>query len=253
MEIKIEKTRFLMFLDSILALAPECRVWLNEDGIEVRTTDTGNIAMVNAKIPASAFYGYEKLSDPIGLDLKKLKTACAFMMNGELMFAWDKKGKGKIHITDGGRYDYEYLPLDPNTIRKDPNPPEMFLPSSIIIDGKEFQESIAAMSKIGDKVKLCLDDKVFTMKTPGDTDSLTGEIPCEVVAPIKKRVSSIISLDYLQDVGKIIGKAEGVTVSFATDHPIRIVCTVDQIALEYLIAPRIEDDEETEPEKTEST
>jgi proliferating cell nuclear antigen len=251
MEIKIEKTRFLMFLDSILAIAPECRMWLNEDGIEVRTTDTGNIAMVNAKIPTSAFYGYEKSSDPIGLDLKKLKTACAFMMNGELMFTWGKKGK--IHITDGGRYDYEYLPLDPNTIRKDPNPPEMFLPSSIIIDGKEFQESIAAMSKIGDKIKLCLEDKIFTMKTPGDTDSLTGEIPCEVVAPVKKRASSTFSLDYLQDVGKVLGKAEGVTVSFATDHPIKIACTVDQIALEYLIAPRIEDDAETETEDKKET
>jgi len=251
MEIKIEKTRFLMFLDSILAIAPECRVWLNEDGIEVRTVDTANVAMVSAKIPSSAFYGYEKSSDPIGLDLKKLKTACAFMMDGELMIKQDHKGK--IHITDGGRYDYEYLPLDPNTIRKDPNPPEIFLPAAVIIDGKEFQESIAAMCQIGDKIKLCLKDKTFSMRTEGDTDTLTGETPCEVVVPVKKSVLSIYSADYLRDVGKIVGKAEGITVCFSTDHPIRIVCTVDQIALEYLIAPRIEDDAETEPEKTEST
>lgn len=235
---KIEKIRFLVFCEAVLAIAPECRVWLKKDGIEVRAVDAANVAMISAKMPKSAFGEYKEETAVLGLDLPKLKTAAGFMKTGILEIEQDKNG-GKLRIMDG-KTKYSNALLDVNTIRKDPNPPNINLPAVVTINAKDLQESISAMSKIGDKIRFSLQGKTLTMTTEGDTDLLVKEIEGEVVKSIPAPVASMFSSDYLKEISRVIRDADTVTVGMNTDHPIKIECTVDQIELQYLVAPRIE-------------
>lgn len=235
---KIEKTRFQSFCEAILALAPECRVWLKKEGIEVRVVDTANVAMVSAKLPKDAFGEYNEESGILGLDLPRLKAVTGLMKTGLLEIEQDEKGK--LRITDGTTR-YSTGLLDVNTIQKDPNPPDITLSATIAIGAKELQESITAMSKIGDKIRFSLQGKTLTLTTEGDTDSLVKEIEGDMVKSLKEPVASLFSTDYLKEISRVIKDAEKVEVSMSTNHPIRIVCVVDGIELVYLVAPRIEE------------
>jgi proliferating cell nuclear antigen len=234
---RIEKTRFLAFCEAVLAIALECRVYLKNTGIEVRVVDAANVAMISAKMPKEAFVEYKEETGILGFDLPKLKTAASLMKAGMLEIEQD--GKAKLLITDG-KTRYSNTLLDVNTIRKDPNPPTIVLPAMVEINAKELQESIVAMSRIGDKIRFSLQGTVLTLTTEGDTDLLIKEIKGEAVKSLKEPVMSLFSTDYLKEISRVFRDTETVTVSMNTDHPIKIECTVDEIELEYLVAPRIE-------------
>jgi proliferating cell nuclear antigen len=235
---KIEKTRFLAFCEAVLAIAQEGRVYLKKDGIETRAVDAANVAMVSARMPKEAFELYKEETGILGLDLPKLKTATGLMKAGILTIELD--GKSKLILTDGTTR-YSNTLLDVNTVRKDPNPPDIALPASVAVDAKELAESIRAMSLIGDKIRFSLQGKTLTLTTEGDTDLLVKEIEGEAVRSTKEPAMSLFSTDYLKEISRVFRDAGTVTVSMNTNHPIRIECVVDEITLEFLVAPRIED------------
>ena len=234
---KIEKSRFLAFCEAVLAITQECRVWLKKDGIEARAVDAANVAMISAKMPKGAFEVYKEETGVLGFDLPKLKTAAGLMKTGMLEIEQDKNGK--LQITDG-KTRYSNALLDVNTVRKDPNPPDIALPASVAVDAKELADSIKAMGLIGDKIRFSLQGAVLTLTTEGDTDLLIKEIEGEAVKSLKEPVMSLFSTDYLKEIGRVFRDAETATVSMNTNHPIRIECVVDEITLEFLVAPRIE-------------
>ena len=243
---KINKKRFLTFCEAILALAPECRVYLKADGIETRTVDTGNVAMVSAKLPQEAFEQYGVEGSALGFDLTKIKTAVGFMNNDILEI--DVEQKKKLRISDE-RYNYVCNLLDINTIRKDPKLPEVELFGVVIVNGQELHETITAMSKISDKVMISLEGAIPNMKSlklvaEGDIEeTLIGEVACNTQEAPKEPIFSIFSLDYLKSISKIQKDSDEVTLYLGQDHPIKFECIIDQIWLEYLCAPRIEDTE----------
>jgi proliferating cell nuclear antigen len=55
---------------------------------------------------------------------------------------------------------------------------------------------------------------------------------------------SLFSLDYLKDMGKVMGKAAEVEISLGVDHPVRFSFDIagGNGHVEYLLAPRIEAD-----------
>jgi proliferating cell nuclear antigen len=235
---KIERSRFLAFCEAVLAIAPECRVWLKSTGIEVHAVDAANVALISAKLPAAAFETYKEESTILGFDLLKLKIAAGLMKAG--IITLDQNDKGKLLITDGSTR-YSNALLDINTIRKDPIPPTISLPAAVNINAKELQESIVAMSRIGDKIRFSMQGKTLTMTTEGDTDLLVKELEGEAVKSLKEPVASLFSTDYLREISRVIRDADTVTVSMNINHPVRLECTVDSIALEFLVAPRIEE------------
>lgn len=237
---KIKKTRILAFIDAVAAIATECRVWLKSDGLTSRAVDTANVAMVQATLPKEAFleYTHNGKMEILGLDLLKLKTAIGLMKEGDLTITTEG---GRIRIWDG-KYDYGNMLLDLSTIRKDPNPPELNLPAAVTIDAREFVDAIRAMGMIGDKVRFSLKNKTLSLFTEGNTDALTKDLEGEPVASLgDAAVKSLFSSDYLKEIGRVVKGSEKVTIAMSNDHPIRMECTVDEIALEYLIAPRIEE------------
>ncbi len=234
---KIKKTTILAFLDAVETLAPECRVWLKKDGMQTRAVDTANVAMVSARLPKDAFTEYKEETGIMGFDLSKLKTAIGLMKDGEISLE-QKEGVGLL-ISDG-HYNYKNTLLDVNTIRKDASPPAIQLPAAITLNAKEFVEAIKAMALISDKTSISAKEATLSLYAEGDTDNLVKPLKGKAIRNVKETVRSLFSLDYLKDMGKIIKLAQECTVSLNTDHPLKIEFVIDNIEIEYLLAPRIE-------------
>lgn len=240
---KIEKKTLLAFIEAVGALAPECRVWLKNDGMETRAVDTANVALVSAKLPKGAFSEYDNGGkvDVMGLDISKMKTALKILADDRDVTL--TLNGNRLQLGDG-RYDYGNALLDVNTIRKDPNPPNIALPACIVLDAKELTEAIKAMTHISDKVVIAVpEDGTLTLSAEGDTDKLTKDLTGRAVRSPGDKVLAAFSLDYLNDMAKVIKQAQGeVTVSLNTDHPVKFEFAIEDVAVEYLLAPRIEAD-----------
>jgi proliferating cell nuclear antigen len=239
---KITQKRLAQFCGIVQALVPECRLMITDSGWNTMAVDTANVGMVTANMPAASFEEFKETDKTeIGMDVGKFEDMLR-VMNDPKSTIEITMDSGRLRITDG-KYTYTHTPLDANTVRKRPNPPNISLPSSVIIDAKEYHEVVKAMAVIGDKVRLEVDGERFELRTEGDTDALRKEIPTK---PQDKKngaaIASLFSIDYLKNVAKGMKDAGTITVHLGNEHPVRFDFEIDGIEASFLVAPRIEAD-----------
>lgn len=237
-EIRIRKETLEIFIDAIGELLTECRLVFTPEGINVRAVDDANVAMVMAKLPADLMDQYVSPDITFGIDLKKIKVALSIMSDDSLVVGISES---KITLRDG-KTEYNCDALDVNSIRKEPKVPGITLDSSATFSGSEFAEAVKQVGKIGDAITIETSDAGFSLSTKGDTDNIRRKITTDQ----KKMVlaKSLYSLDYLKDISKVIKAALIVKTEMATNQPIRIQFAIGGIDIMYLLAPRVDSDEE---------
>jgi proliferating cell nuclear antigen len=236
---KIDQGRLATFVRLIRALVPECRLMITADGLNTMAVDAANVAMVSVRLPKDAFEQYGVQGDELGMDVTKWKAALDICENSPIEIGQEKD---KIVIRDGC-YTYTHAPLDPSTVRKRPNMPNLSLAATTEVDAKELFEAVKAMGVVGEKVRFTMKGVVLEISAEGDTDKLVKEIePKGGRADPSGMATALFSLDYLADIARAVKDAGTVTIHMKTDNPVRFDCDIDQIEVSYLLAPRLEGD-----------
>jgi len=242
----IDADIFRESIDSISALVGECRLHIDEKGIKTRAVDTSNVAMVSLELDADAFQSYSATELDIGLDIAKMKNILGMVGKSDpIDLELDAEGK-KLTISFRS-YRYSISLLDTKTIRKDPNPPNLNLPAVVTITGDALNNAIKAAGVVSDKIALMVDPErsVFAMVAEGDSDNIRLELGQDEVTFVElAEARSLFSLDYLKDMGKVMGRANFVDIRLGIDHPVQFAFTIasDKGRVGYLLAPRIEAD-----------
>jgi proliferating cell nuclear antigen len=239
---RIEQKKLDTFISVLRALVPECKLMITADGWNTAATDTANVAMVIAAMPNTAFTEYQPGDKAeIGMDVSKWSDMLKVMKTPTSTITIERKDTGKIGISDSA-YTYTHVPLDPNTVRKRPNPPTINLPAVVIIDPAELAEVIRAMAVISDKVRFTAGKDGLELAAEGDTDKLRKVLAGKDGSKLPdKPVSSLFSLDYLKDISRAMKDAESISVCVGQDHPIRFDFEIAGISASYMVAPRIEE------------
>jgi proliferating cell nuclear antigen len=241
---KIEQKRLKSFYEIMKALVPECRLMINQDGWNTMAVDTANVAMVSVVLPKTQFAQFEgEEKGEIGLDLVKIKNALDAMHDPGSQIRIERQ-KGRVQLTDN-KYTYTITPLDVSTLRKRPTPPNLNLPATITIDGKELQETIRALSAVSDKVRLTAGkDGLALSAEGGDADTLRKEIPAGDGSKLPAATfDSLFSLDYLKEMARAMKEAGTISLHMGQDHPVRFDFSIDGMECTYLLAPRISEGE----------
>ncbi|HUU75255.1 MAG TPA: DNA polymerase sliding clamp [Methanoregulaceae archaeon] len=233
-------------IDAISALVTECRLHSDENGMSTRAVDTANVAMISLSLKKEAFESYSSTKNELGMDIAKMKNIFGMMGRDDLITLELPEDGHKLQVSFEG-YRYSITLLDPNTIRKDPNPPNIDLPGKVVLSGSDLNNAIKAASVVSDKIALGIDPEkeVFFMSADGDTDNIRREFGKDEVNYINGvEARSLYSLDYLKDMGKVMNRAEEVELSLGIDHPAKFSFYIasGNGFVEYLLAPRIEAD-----------
>ncbi|WP_267641583.1 DNA polymerase sliding clamp [Haloarchaeobius amylolyticus] len=233
-------------LDSVSVLVDECKIHLNDDGLEIRAVDPANVGMVDLRLSASAFESYEADGGIIGVNLSRLEDIAGMADSGQLVELELDEETRKLHIQIDG-LEYTLALIDPDSIRKEPDIPDLDLPAEVKIEGKDINRAVKAADMVSDHIALGVDSDAgqFYVDAEGDTDDVHLELDKSDLIDLQTgEAHSLFSLDYLKDMNKAIPKDAEVTLELGEEFPVKLSFDIaeGQGTVLFVLAPRIQSD-----------
>ncbi|MUV57486.1 monomeric archaeal DNA polymerase sliding clamp [Halogeometricum rufum] len=231
-------------LDSVSVLVDECKIRLNEDDLSIRAVDPANVGMVDLTLDAAAFESYEADGGVIGVNLSKLEDFVGMANSDQLVELELDEETRKLNIRIDGLSSTLAL-IDPDSIRQEPDIPDLDLPAEIVLEGAQLDRGIKAADMVSDHVRLRVDDaeEAFHIQAQGDTDDVDFQLDAaDLIDLTSGTADSLFSLDYLKDMNKAIPKDAEVTVELGEEFPVKLHYRLaeGQGNVTYMLAPRIQ-------------
>jgi proliferating cell nuclear antigen len=233
-------------LDSVSVLVDECKIHLNEDGIEIRAVDPANVGMVDLSLSADAFESYEADGGLIGVNLSRLEDIAGMADSGQLVELELDEETRKLHTQIDG-LEYTLALIDPDSIRQEPDIPDLDLAAEIVIEGADIDRAVTAADMVSDHIALGVDeaDELFYVDAEGDTDDVHLELDQGDLIDLQVGPAhSLFSLDYLKDMNKAIATDAEVTTELGEEFPVKLHFDIAEGngQVTFMLAPRIQSD-----------
>jgi len=233
-------------LDSVGVLVDECKVRLEAEGLTIRAVDPANVGMVDLELSAAAFESYETDGGVIGVNLDRLEDIVGMADSGQLIHLELDEETRKLHISLDG-LEYTLALIDPDSIRQEPDLPDLDLSSEIVIEGADIARAVTAADMVSDHIALGVDPAAeqFYVDAEGDTDDVHLELGREDLIDLSPgEARSLFSLDYLKDMNKAIPKDAEVTVELGEEFPVKMHFGFAEGDghVTFMLAPRIQSD-----------
>ena len=233
-------------LDSVSVLVDECKIRLEETEVSIRAVDPANVGMVDLTLDADAFESYQADGGIIGVDLTRLENIAGMADKGQLVELELDEQTRKLEIRIDG-LEYTLALIDPDSIRQEPDIPDLDLPAEISLAGGEIDRAVTAAEMVSDHIALGVDaeTEVFYVDAEGDTDDVHVEMTADDLIGLESGPAhSLFSLDYLSDMNKAIPKDAEVTVELGEEFPVKMHFNIAEGngRVTYMLAPRIQND-----------
>ncbi|MFB6071934.1 MAG: DNA polymerase sliding clamp [Halobacterium sp.] len=233
-------------LDSVSVLVDECKIHLDEDGISIRAVDPANVGMVDLDLGAAAFESYEADGGVIGVNLSRLEDIAGMADAGQLVQLELDEETRKLHIQIDG-LEYTLALIDPDSIRQEPDIPDLDLPAHVVVEGADINRAVTAADMVSDHIALGVDTAAeqFYVDAEGDTDDVHLELDRDDLIDLDAGdAHSLFSLDYLKDMNKAIPKDAEVELELGDEYPVKLHFDIAEAQgrVTYMLAPRIQSD-----------
>lgn len=234
----------LAALDSVSVLVDECKIRLDEGGATIRAVDPANAGMVNLRLNRSAFESYETDGETIGVNLTRLEDIAGMANADDLIhFELDEQTR-KLHIQIDG-LEYTLALIDPDSIRQEPDLPDLDLPATIGIEGRNIDRAVTAADMVSDHIALGVDaeEEYFYVDAEGDTDDVHFELDRDKLITLSAGdAHSLFSLDYLKEMNKAIPNDAEVNVELGEEFPVNLHFDIaaGDGSVTFVLAPRIQ-------------
>lgn len=235
------------FLAPVSALVDECKINLGTEGIEIRAVDPANVAMCQADLDAGAFESYEADGGTIGVNLDRLEDVIGFADSGDLVHLELNEQTRKLDVQVSA-LDYTLALIDPDSIRQEPDIPDLDLPAEVVVEGQDLQLMAEASDIVSDHISLGVDAGrgVFYSNAEGDTDDASIELDeDDVIDRSGSGARSLFSLDYITDVTGAMPDEVEVRVILGDEFPIKMYYDLAEgrASVTSLVAPRIQSED----------
>lgn len=220
----IQGGEFKSLIESLRALVDEARVHISETGIQVRAIDAANVAMDDFELTSAAFESFEATPGVLGLNLERLASIVKMAKKGDLIqISFDIETRKLLVVIDG--VEFTIACLDPDTIRQEPELPELELNAQATIPQATLSRGVKAADMVSDHIAFEMNetDRWFALTADGDTDDIRLTIDeDELTAPTFTDAETLFSLDYITSITKTIPSGREVTLRFGTEFPLLI-------------------------------
>ncbi|MFT4885168.1 MAG: proliferating cell nuclear antigen [Natronomonas sp.] len=202
--------------------------------------------MVDLELSAAAFESYETDGGVIGVNLDRLEDIVGMADSDQLIHLELDEETRKLHISLDG-LEYTLALIDPDSIRQEPDLPDLDLSAEIVIEGKDIARAVKAADMVSDHIALGVDPDAeeFYVDAEGDTDDVHLELGRDDLIDLTAgEARSLFSLDYLKDMNKAIPKDAEVTMELGQEFPVKMHFDFAEGDghVTFMLAPRIQSD-----------
>ncbi|MFW5955871.1 MAG: DNA polymerase sliding clamp [Halorhabdus sp.] len=233
-------------LDSVSVLVEECKLRLEDDGLHIRAVDPANVGMVDLSLSVAAFESYETDGGVIGVNLSRLQDIAGMADSDQLVHLELDEETRKLEISIDG-LEYTLALIDPDSIRQEPDLPDLDLAAEIVLEGRDVDRAVTASDMVSDHIALGVDEtaELFYVDAEGDTDDVHFELARENLIDLQAGPArSLFSLDYLKDMNKAIPKDAEVRMELGEEFPVKLHFDIAEGmgSVTYMLAPRVQSD-----------
>ena len=241
MLVKLENPlSFSKVIEIISELVTEVRIKVNESGMSITAMDPANVAMVNFKIPKSAFSQFESGEEVLGVNLDNLKQILKRCSSSSSLSMEKKDNLLSIQIQDRIKRNFTLNLIEIES--EDKNLPDLQFSSLVEISSVDLINSIDDCRVVADSCSFIIKDGKFVIEAKS-LNSAMSEFSGDEAKIEAENCKAKYSLEYLQKFMKGAKLCEKITLHFAEDHPLKIDFKNSEIELVFILAPRVENED----------
>jgi proliferating cell nuclear antigen len=243
----IRQERLATFVSNARTLVDEAKIRLEEDGLALRAVDPSNVGMVSETLSKEAFESYHAGNGEgvLGINLERVSDVLGMGSGGDLVHAELDDETRKLHWSVDS-LEYTQALIDPDSIRQEPDIPELDLPAVFDLPGSELSRAVKAANMVADHIRFGFDpeEDEAVFEADGDTDSVEVVVDADRDLEVIEsgEANSLFSNDYLDDLQKAYPNSGSVRVELGEEFPVKTHfefaeghgdCT-------FMLAPRIQ-------------
>jgi len=240
-------------IDALDALVSEAKFHFLDGLIRIWVIDPANVGGCYIDLDPDAnehiqHYSVQEGGFTTGLNIEKLDDIMGYADPGvPVQFEFGEKHKWRFNITLPS-VDVNLSGIDPDSVRQEPDHPRLGdeLPAHYTIEGSDLKDAVDLNDMFSDHCTIRIEDHQVKFIAQGDTDDGTysfdeadGEVeftehPDEDHPDYP--VESMFSLDYFEDLAKVLRDYETVQIASGQDYPVMLKTDL----FDYMLAPRID-------------
>lgn len=233
-------------LAPVSTLVDECKLHCETNGIEIAAVDPANVGMVDITLGAGACAHYEADGGVLGINLNRLEDVIGMADSGDMVQLELDEDTRKLHIDIGG-LSYTQALIDPDSIRQEPDIPDLELPATYVFEGSELGRAVTAADLCSDHINIKAESEDAVIITAeGDTDDVRVTVDGEDLVSGRHDgdggEQSLFSLDYLESMNSPIDGDTDLSLLCGDEFPIKLKYSMHDRGIEVtnLLAPRIQ-------------
>ena len=247
MQLKLDNPQLLSEGISILSeLVTEVKARVTRAGLNIIAIDPANVALVNLKLPASAFSQFELDKEEVilGLNLQDLKAVLRRVTANSKLVLEVKDEMLHLAIQDASKRSFSLSLL--NLEQEERTIPQLEFDNKIELNSSSFSEAITDAMIVADACNFITNKAAeqFIIDASGTLNKARSEFGGDEAKLVIKDSKAKYSLEYLQKFAKGAKIAEKVQLQFSNDYPCRIDFRGENIEIVFILAPRVESNDD---------
>jgi len=227
-------------IDILSELVTEVRIKFNEFGLSIGAIDPANVALVSFKLPKSSFSQFETGEEVLGINLDDLKRILKRCGNGSSLILEKKENFLNILIQDKIKRNFSLNLIEVEAEEKEI--PELEYTARVEISSSDLIDSVEDCLVVADACSFIVQEGKFIIEAKG-INSAMSEFSGDEAKIEAENCKVRYSLEYLQKFMKGAKLVEKTILNFAEDHPLKLDIKSEHMELNFLLAPRVENED----------
>ena len=228
---------FSKVIDIISELVLEVKLKIDEFGMRIVAMDPANVAMVEFKLPKTAFSQFEVGEETLGVNLDQLKRVLKRAGAGSSLILEKKENMLNVQIQDRIKRNFTLGLIEIDSEEK--KIPNLEYVARVEMNSVDLVNAIDDCSVVSDACGFRIEEGKFIVESKG-LNSAMAEFSGDEAKIEAENCKSRFSLEYLKKFIKAAKMIEKTILKFSDDHPLRMEFRTEFVELNFILAPRVE-------------
>jgi proliferating cell nuclear antigen len=184
--------------------------------------DSANVYMIRQSVAPPVFEHVGDGQFPAGVNLDAFADYIG-KAGGDELIKLDFDAETRRVNVEYGPFDRSFALIDPDSIRREPDIPDLDLPNQMQLEASLLSDVIEVSGMVSDHIEIegDPDNECVRVIADGDVDTNTATLADELqTADVREHAGSFLSLDYLEDMVGVMPASAVVTVRWGEESPV---------------------------------